>query len=74
MKKFKMIVTALIVALLVPSSAFASSMKPLGTGSWDYKVKTLNQVEAILGFVFPIIVQKVITIYLKKMHITQTIK
>lgn len=36
MKKFKMIVVALVVALLVPSAAFASSMETLGSGEWDY--------------------------------------
>jgi hypothetical protein len=33
MKKFQMIVVALVVALLVPSSTFASS----GPGGWDYQ-------------------------------------
>jgi hypothetical protein len=35
MKKFKMIAIALGVALLVPSSTFASSMESFGTGDWD---------------------------------------
>ncbi|MGG3621963.1 hypothetical protein ABES25_00040 [Bacillus gobiensis] len=39
MKKFKMIVAALIVALLVPSSTFAGSVEPFDTGEWDYQGK-----------------------------------
>ncbi|MBP1079713.1 MULTISPECIES: hypothetical protein [Bacillus] len=36
MKKFKMIVVALVAALLVPSYTFASSIGTLGAGEWDY--------------------------------------
>ncbi|MBP1082990.1 MULTISPECIES: hypothetical protein [Bacillus] len=35
MKNLKMIVVALVAALLVPSSTFASSIEPLSSG-WDY--------------------------------------
>ena len=36
MKKFKMSVVALVAALLVPSSALANTINPLGAGEWDY--------------------------------------
>ncbi|RAS86424.1 hypothetical protein [Priestia endophytica] len=38
-KKFKMVVIAFVVALLVPSSVFASSIEPFGSGDWDYQGK-----------------------------------